>query len=220
MERSVSAWALPRPSATASAKLANSTVSHSHAAIVSTNPGRPAPAIAPPAAAMPITVVRMLPMNTTNMTGLRNWTRGSQLPERIADRAHHDRAGHHRLSSSRHGFQPAPVIWRCSTMGPSASAGRNVSAPTISTTPTSMTTNNGHASAECPRSPRSRASLPGCRRWRAPGSSASSGTTTSRCRGRGCRTACSPRCSRTRCHCCCRPRRRHTGSRKSRAARD
>ena len=31
--RSVSAWALPRPSAMASAKLANSTVNHSHSVI-------------------------------------------------------------------------------------------------------------------------------------------------------------------------------------------
>jgi hypothetical protein len=34
VRRSVSAWALPRPSATASARLANSTVSHSQAVIV------------------------------------------------------------------------------------------------------------------------------------------------------------------------------------------
>ena len=42
-------------------------------------PGRPAPAIAPTAAARPMTVVRMLPTKTTNITGLRNWTRGSSF---------------------------------------------------------------------------------------------------------------------------------------------
>ena len=39
--RSASACALPRPSATASAKLANSSVSHSHAAMAATNHGSP-----------------------------------------------------------------------------------------------------------------------------------------------------------------------------------
>ena len=41
VERSAAAWALPRPSATASAKFANSTVSHNHAEIISTNAGSP-----------------------------------------------------------------------------------------------------------------------------------------------------------------------------------
>ena len=39
MRRSVSACALPRPSATASAKFAKSTVNHSHAAIAKSKPG-------------------------------------------------------------------------------------------------------------------------------------------------------------------------------------
>jgi len=37
LRRSVSAWAFPRPSATASARLANTTVSHSHTAISTMN---------------------------------------------------------------------------------------------------------------------------------------------------------------------------------------
>ncbi len=80
VERSAAAWALPRPSATASAKFANSTVSHSQAAIVqheSRVARRPAPC--PSAAATPSAVVRMLPTNTTNITGLRTCTRGSSL---------------------------------------------------------------------------------------------------------------------------------------------
>ena len=47
IERSVAACALPRPSATASAKFANSTVSQSHAAIASTNPASPASVTSP-----------------------------------------------------------------------------------------------------------------------------------------------------------------------------
>ena len=38
---------------------------------------------------------------------------------------------------------PAAIICRCSTIGPSASAGTNVNAPTISTTPTSKVMNSG-----------------------------------------------------------------------------
>ena len=67
--RSVSACALPRPSAIASAKLANSTVNHSH---TDTQKMKPAGASPLPASAwIQSTVVRMLPTYTTNMTGFR-----------------------------------------------------------------------------------------------------------------------------------------------------
>ena len=70
LRRRVSAWALPRPSATASAKLANSTVAHSHSVTSPTNrSGRP----------MNSTVVTTLPISTVNMTGLRIIVRGSSL---------------------------------------------------------------------------------------------------------------------------------------------
>ena len=59
--RSVAACALPRPSATASAKFANSTVSQSQAAIASTKAGLPASGARPNSAARPITVVSALP---------------------------------------------------------------------------------------------------------------------------------------------------------------
>ena len=39
---------------------------------------------------------------------------------------------------------------RCSTIGPSESAGKNVSAPTIRTTPTSSTTNSGVVTGKVP----------------------------------------------------------------------
>jgi hypothetical protein len=68
--RSVSAWALPLPSATASAKLANSTVAHSQQVTRPTNRlGLP----------MNSTVVITEPISTTNMTGIWIITRGSSL---------------------------------------------------------------------------------------------------------------------------------------------
>ena len=72
--RSVSAWALPRPSATASAKLANSTVNHSQAA---TSPANTlSAAVADGSFWKNRTVVRTLPISTTNITGLRAMTAG------------------------------------------------------------------------------------------------------------------------------------------------
>ena len=61
--RRVSAWAFPRPSAMASAKLANKTVNHSHRVICRLNQKA-----APPLKSR--TVVITLPISTTNMTGL------------------------------------------------------------------------------------------------------------------------------------------------------
>src|SRR4029079_3203899 len=71
-----------------------------------------------------------------------------QLRERVADRSRDDwprEEIHRALDAQRSGIhaQPLPIICRCSTIGPSASAGTNVSAPTISTTPTSHATNSG-----------------------------------------------------------------------------
>ena len=79
VERSAAACALPRPSANASAKFANSTVSHNHAETIRTNPGRPASGAMPRTAATPNAVVKRLPMKTTNITGLRTCTRGLSL---------------------------------------------------------------------------------------------------------------------------------------------
>ena len=64
--RSASAWALPRPSAIASAKLPKRTVSHSQKATVKANhPGWPG------SPAIHSAVVNTAPTSTTNMTGLR-----------------------------------------------------------------------------------------------------------------------------------------------------
>ena len=66
---SESAWARPRPSAIASAKLAKSTVNHNMSAIESVYPN-PASRI-PAKASAQIAVTSTAPIYTTNMTGLR-----------------------------------------------------------------------------------------------------------------------------------------------------
>ena len=77
--RRVSAWALPRPSAMASARLANTIVSHSQTeteiakTLGETNE---------------MTVVRTEPTHTTNMTGLRNTWRGSSLTSACGSECH------------------------------------------------------------------------------------------------------------------------------------
>ena len=73
--RSASAWALPRPSAIASAKLANRTVNHSQRE----QAHEEGALTAPPRAATNAMVVMTLPISTTNMTGLRDTSRGSSL---------------------------------------------------------------------------------------------------------------------------------------------
>jgi hypothetical protein len=80
--RRAAAWALPRPSASASAKLANTTVSHSQTATVKVNHqgSLPPPSGAPPNAWIShATVVMAAPISTTNITGLRSWMRGWSL---------------------------------------------------------------------------------------------------------------------------------------------
>jgi hypothetical protein len=88
--RSVAAWALPRPSAIASAKLPKSTVSHSHTATVTVYQAGSSPPgeAAPKTCATQMMVVMTAPTSTTNMTGLRAIRRGSSLRtlSRIAGR--------------------------------------------------------------------------------------------------------------------------------------
>ena len=68
--RRVAACALPRPSATASARLANTTVSHSQ---TTTDQAKTLGSVTAS------TVESTAPTSTTNMTGLRTITRGSSL---------------------------------------------------------------------------------------------------------------------------------------------
>ena len=72
--RSAAACALPRPSATLSAKFANTMVNQSHSATARTKPE-----LSFPVPASQISVTSRLPTHTTNITGLRHCTRGSSL---------------------------------------------------------------------------------------------------------------------------------------------
>src|SRR5258708_15182867 len=81
MRRSVSACALPRPSATASAKLANSTVNHSQAVICPEKSGLvPMMALPPTKRSRRKKMVQSTEtISTTNMTGFLTSVRGSSL---------------------------------------------------------------------------------------------------------------------------------------------
>src|SRR6266853_718199 len=74
--RSVAACAFPRPSASASAKLAKMSVNHNQSVIWPTKSESDAPRNSP---AMKMIVVITEPTSTTNMTGLRACQRGSSL---------------------------------------------------------------------------------------------------------------------------------------------
>src|ERR1700756_782057 len=74
--RSDSAWALPRPSATASAKLANRTVNHSHRMIWKVKPRLSLPVTS---SRRKITVVSAATTSTTNITGFFIINRGSSF---------------------------------------------------------------------------------------------------------------------------------------------
>ncbi len=85
MARRVSAWALPRPSAIASAKFAKITVSQSQNAMSPVNQSAWLPPLI--RSTKNVAVVMTEPTSTTNMTGLRIWTRGSSfLNESISAR--------------------------------------------------------------------------------------------------------------------------------------
>ena len=80
--RRLAAWARPRPSASASARLAKTTVSQSQTVTLKVNQAGswPPPSGSPPKSWISqATVVIRAPISTTNMTGLRTWTRGSSL---------------------------------------------------------------------------------------------------------------------------------------------
>ena len=77
--RSASACALPRPSATASARLANRTVSQSHTAIWMAKPVW---------SRIASTVVKTEPISTMNMTGLRYRVSGFSFLSASGERAH------------------------------------------------------------------------------------------------------------------------------------
>ena len=77
VRRNAAAWAFPRPSASASEKLANSTQSHNHIATPPINPVGASPC--PANACTQSTVVKTLPTSVTNITGLCIIQRGSSF---------------------------------------------------------------------------------------------------------------------------------------------
>ena len=90
--RSVSAWALPRPSAIASAKLANSTVNQSQSADLA-GEGRVPQRAAEEIAEEDRSSVAADTISTTNMTGLRISVRGSSLRNDVENRRRGASAG-------------------------------------------------------------------------------------------------------------------------------
>ena len=108
--RNVSACALPRPSAIASAKLANKTVNHSQSVICRLNLKA-----APPLKRR--TVVITLPISTTNMTGFPIMFRGFSLrsESQIARRTifHSQIAFDFGVSSSKCSFRNAGIQLLC-----------------------------------------------------------------------------------------------------------
>ena len=81
VRRRASAWALPRPSATASAKFANSTVNHSQIVICPENRALLPTTLPPPTIKSRIknTVVSTETISTQNMTGFLTRVRGSSF---------------------------------------------------------------------------------------------------------------------------------------------
>jgi hypothetical protein len=77
--RRLAACALPRPSATASARLANTTVNHSHSEMLMVNQSGAESAAGAKASRKAISVVSTLPISTTNITGLRMTLAGESL---------------------------------------------------------------------------------------------------------------------------------------------
>ena len=147
IRRRVSAWALPRPSAMASAKLAKMTVRNSQ--MVMDQSKMPGWAMA----SMKVTTV---PTSTTNMTGFLIWTRGSSFLKASTSAWREDLAveeapglGHAvgrgarlRLRLGGQGRHQKNFPWlSCSTMGPSATAGKKVRPPMITITPMIRPTN-------------------------------------------------------------------------------
>src|SRR5262249_47993000 len=84
--RSAAAWALPRPSASASAKFAKITVNHSHRETCAVNHVGRAPAEGATRSRSQMRVGSTLATSTTNMTGFFAITRGSSL-RRLSTRA-------------------------------------------------------------------------------------------------------------------------------------
>jgi hypothetical protein len=118
VRRSASAWAFPRPSAIASAKLAKSTVNHSQAA---TRPPKTLVAAGTrPRSRTNSTLVQTEPISTTNMMGLWASIRGSSLRNEST-------AARRRIARSKSGVgaAPRPLRWDAMAMSGLLRSGRS-----------------------------------------------------------------------------------------------
>ena len=177
--RSVSAWALPRPSAMASAKLANSTVNHSQTETPRMNPATPRPGCDERIDPKP--GGENAADEDVNITGLRSWRFGSSLKNESTEPAARsaDRRGVElcldMLKSRLIRMSAYAIICRCSTIGPKASAGTNVRAPTSRTCRPPSPQTAACASAACRRPTACISFVQANRQSRGSESSASSG---------------------------------------------
>ena len=208
IRRSDSACALPRPSATASAKLANRTVNHSHSDTLEREPQRRVSG--PPAtrSRKNSTVVSTLPTSTTNITGLRATWRGDSLrtlstAARLRIRTRESKAPPPRSGTvlprgrrSARGLSRVVMSVRLScesheVLGHRAQAQRREESqrPDDEDHRRQQHREQQAVGGEGPR-PRRRpcACRPSSRRWRAPGRSSGNGRTASPGRGSCCRT--------------------------------
>ena len=127
-------------------------------------------------------VVRTLPTSTTNMTGFLATCRGRELAQRCRSSARRTMARIEQRERLRFGTGHGSVhlsaerrrsARRCC---PSESAGKNVSAPTMTTTATSSTAKSRAVGREGARARAARSSCrPSSPRWPAPGRSSGSG---------------------------------------------
>jgi hypothetical protein len=142
VRRRKSAWALPRPSATASAKFAKTTVNHSQSEIAMSKPASLPPRMTDVAHEEEQRHDKRADFDDEHDRIARLPAR-IELDERIGRRAREDRAVEQRAPAdgargdgtvSSENVFPC-CMTSCSTIGPSASAGKKVSAPTMTITP-------------------------------------------------------------------------------------
>ena len=205
----LAACALLRPSASASAKLANSTVNQSHSATARMNPAGASPLPRErldaehgrqDAADVDDEHHRVAPLHAR-----------VELGERVADRRPHERRVEQRerrvAGRMDHGAHLADKQRRGARRpGRARAPARSSARRRAATVPISSTTNSGPCVGSVPAVTGNallRRERAGDREHRH--DHARSGRTTSRWRASRCRTACSPRGRRTRCRCCCRP---------------
>ena len=178
--RKAAAWALPRPSASASAKFAKRTVNQSQRATCPVKIGEAAPAEGATRSRIHTSVVSTLP----DLDHEHDRVADHHPRVELADAVEKCRAEERDLPTPRRlsrcarswlrtPFRTAPR--KCSTIGDRPSAGKNVSAPTITTTPTRSAEKSGPFVGSVPGPGGRSSSRRGSPRSRARGRSSGSG---------------------------------------------